>query len=45
MDMDRALEASEALAEELLTLIDLPLFDESQRLEVADTACSLALEH
>lgn len=45
MDMDRALEASEALAEELLTLIDLPLFDESQRLEVADSACSLALEH
>ena len=45
MDMHRALEASEALAEELLTLIDLPLFDDSPRIAVADTACSLALEH
>ena len=45
MDLDHALEESDALAEELLALIDLPLFDDSPRLTVADTACSLALEH
>jgi len=45
MDIDSALEDSAALAEELLALIDLPLFDDSPKLQLADTACSLALEH
>jgi len=45
MDIDSALEDSAALAEELLALIDLPLFDDSPKLQSADTACSLALEH
>ena len=45
MDLNRAFEESEALAEELLSLIDVPLLNDSQRIDVADVACSLALEH
>jgi len=37
---------SEVLADELLAvLIDLPLLDDSPRVEVSDVACSLSLEH
>jgi hypothetical protein len=45
MDLDRALEDSDALAADLLALIDLPLLDDSPRVATADLACSLALEH
>lgn len=45
MNLDRALEESEAFAEELLTLVDLPLCNDTARVEVADVACSLAFEH
>lgn len=45
MDIDHVLEESNAFAEELLDLIDLPLFDDSPRLRGSDIACSLALEH
>jgi hypothetical protein len=36
---------SDALAEELLALIDVPLFDDSPRIRTSDVACSLSLEH
>ena len=36
---------SDALAEELLALIDVPLFDDSPRIRISDVACSLSLEH
>jgi hypothetical protein len=36
---------TDGLAEELLRVIDLPLFEESPRLRTSDVACSLALEH
>ncbi len=45
MELDRAFEDSEAFADELLELIDIPLVDDSLRVAVAYTACSLALEH
>ena len=45
MDLDRALEESDALAEELLGLVDLPLCNDTARVNIADTACSLAFEH
>lgn len=45
MDLPLALDESDAIAEELLTLIDLPLCNDSTRVIVADVACSLALEH
>ena len=45
MLLDHALEESDALAEELLALVDLPLCNDSDRLAVADVACSLAFEH
>ena len=45
MDLDHALDESDVLAEELLALIDLPLFDDSPRVRLSDVACSLALEH
>jgi len=38
-------EESDALAEELLAVIDLPLFEDSPRVKTSDVACSLALEH
>ncbi len=36
---------SDDLAEELMALIDLPLFDDSPRIQTSDVACSLSLEH
>lgn len=36
---------SESLAAELLSLVHLPLFDESDRLRTSDILCSLSLEH
>lgn len=36
---------SDALAEELLGVIDLPLLDDSPKTKTSDVACSLALEH
>lgn len=45
MDLDRTLEDSDALAEELLALVDLPLCNDTARVNIADTACSLAFEH
>lgn len=44
-DLDRMAEESEQLAEGLLEIIDLPLMNDSARIEVSDAACSLALEH
>jgi hypothetical protein len=45
MDLALALEKSDAIADELLRIIDLPLCNDTNRVEVADIACSLALEH
>jgi hypothetical protein len=45
IDLNNALEESDALAAELLVLCDLPLYDDSPRIAVADIACSLAIEH
>ena len=45
MNLDHTLEESDALAEELLALVDIPLCNDSSRVEVADVACSLAFEH
>lgn len=44
-DLDYALMESGILADELLSLINLPLCNATQRVEIADIACSLALEH
>jgi hypothetical protein len=38
-------EESDALAAEMLQIIDLPLFDDSPRIRTSDVACSLSLEH
>lgn len=45
MSLERALDESDVLAEELLALVDLPLCDGSPRVDVAGVACSLAFEH
>jgi hypothetical protein len=45
MALDRAFDESEELAEGLLSIIDLPLLDDSPRIQTSDVACSLALEH
>lgn len=45
MNFDRALEESDTFAEELLSLVDLPLCDDTPRVKVADIACSLSFEH
>jgi hypothetical protein len=45
MELDRAFDESEELAETLISIIDLPLFDDSPRIQTSDVACSLALEH
>lgn len=45
MRLQHALEESDAIAEELLALVDLPLCNESDRVAIADVACSLAFEH
>ncbi|MEZ5460199.1 hypothetical protein [Dokdonella sp.] len=43
--MPTIFDESDDLAEELLALIDLPLFDDSPRIQSSDAACSLSLEH
>lgn len=45
MYLDQLFEESDAIAERLLTLIDLPLLDDSPRIRISDVACSLSLEH
>lgn len=45
MTFEQALDESDVLAEELLSSVDLPLYDDSQRLRIAHVACSLAFEH
>jgi hypothetical protein len=45
MLLDHSLDESDAIAEELLALVDLPRCNESDRVEIADVACSLAFEH
>lgn len=45
MKLARALDESDALANELLALVRLPLCDDSARADVANVACSLAFEH
>jgi hypothetical protein len=36
---------SDALAAEIMALVDAPLFDDSPRIKISDVACSLSLEH
>lgn len=45
MDLDAALQESDTLADELLDLLDMPLCNDSARVGIADTACSLAFEY
>ena len=45
MPMSAIFEQSDNLADELMALIDLPLFDDSPRIRTSDVACSLSLEH
>jgi len=45
MNLDDALEESAEFADELLELIDLPLCNNTARVDIADVACSLSLEH
>ena len=45
MDLEQLLDESDALAGELLSLADMPPCNDSQRVEVASIACSLAFEH
>lgn len=45
LNLPQALDESDAIADEIRSLIDLPLCNESTRIRVADVACSLALEH
>lgn len=43
--MSSIFDESDNLAEELMALIDVPLFDDSPRIRTSDVACSLSLEH
>ncbi len=44
--MDRQFEESDQIAEDLLAVVgDLPLLNDSERVRIADVACSLSLEH
>lgn len=45
MPLPEIFEASDNLDEELMALIDLPLFDDSLRIRTSNVACSLSLEH
>ena len=45
MTLPNIFDESDALAEELMATIDVPLFDDSPRLRISDVACSLSLEH
>lgn len=43
--MTSIFDESENLAEELMALIDEPLFEDSSRVRISEVACSLSLEH
>lgn len=45
MDFDNLFEQSNALAHDMVNVIDRPLFDDSQRIHVSDLLCSLSMEH
>lgn len=45
MDLARAFDESELLADALRAVVDGPLFNEALRFQFAEVACSLALEH
>ncbi len=45
MPLSAIFNESDDLAEELIALIDAPLFDDSPRIRTSDVACSLSLEH
>lgn len=45
MNSSDVFEKSDFLAEELQTVIEVPLFDNSPRIKTSDVACSLSLEH
>lgn len=45
MNIDQLILDSQALAEELSPLLDLPLFDDTERLRVSRLLCTLSLEH
>lgn len=45
MNLDTALDESNAFANALLELVDLPLCNDTVRVCIADVACSLAFEH
>ena len=45
MRLDRIFDESDALAEDLMSEIDLPLIDASPRIIISEVACSLSLEH
>ncbi len=45
MSMTSIFDESDDLSEELMALIDVPLFDDSARIKTSDAACSLSLEH
>ena len=43
--MTSIFDESEDLIEELMELIDEPLFEDSSRVRISEVACSLSLEH
>ncbi len=45
MTSNTIFDESDAMAQELMAIIDEPLFDDSARLRISDVACSLSLEH
>ena len=45
MPLSAIFDESDALATEILALVDVPRFDESPRIRTSDVACSLSLEH
>lgn len=44
-EVERIFQDSEAFAEQLFSLIQVPLFDDSDKIRVSDMLCSLSLEH
>ena len=44
-DIEKVFADSEALADHLLSLTRLPLFDDSERIRVSDLLCALSFEH
>lgn len=45
MDAYKIFDESDALAKELLAVIDMPLVNDSPKIRISGVACSLALEH